>query len=100
MPGHPYTSIIGLAFLVLVLIGLAVSGWQSSPYFLHKTTFLVVVFGIPILYIALEIGWRIVRPNVVANTGDRLKAVWSDNGPTYGNKVSADDLDPDDSAIV
>ncbi|WP_284284447.1 hypothetical protein [Arsenicicoccus piscis] len=25
-----------------------------------------------------------MRPLVVANTGDRLKAVWSDNGPTYG----------------
>jgi L-asparagine permease len=100
MPGHPYTSIIGLVFLVLVLIGLAVSGWQSSPYFLHKTTFLVVVFGIPILAVALEIGWRIVRPNVVENTGDRLKAVWSDHGPTYGQGVGADDLEPDEKAVV
>src|SRR3954454_10751127 len=32
MPGSPYTSIIGLVFLVLVVIGMAISGWQSSPY--------------------------------------------------------------------
>jgi L-asparagine permease len=100
MPGHPYTSIIGLVFLVLVLIGLAVSGWQSSPYFFHKTTFLVVVFGIPILALALEIGWRVVKPKVVANTGNRLKAVWSNDGPTYGRNVSADDLEPDQNAVV
>jgi L-asparagine permease len=100
MPGHPYTSIIGLVFLVLVLVGLAVSGWQSSPYFFHKTTFLVVVFGIPILALALEIGWRVVKPKVVANTGDRLKAVWSNDGPTYGRDVSVDDLEPDENAVV
>jgi L-asparagine permease len=100
MPGHPYTSIIGLVFLFLVLIGLAVSGWQSSPYFLHKTTFLVVVFGIPVLALALEIGWRVVKPKVVANTGNRLKAVWSDDGPTYGRNVQPDDLEPDENAVV
>jgi L-asparagine permease len=100
MPGHPYTSIIGLVFLFLVLIGLAVSGWQSSPYFLHKTTFLVVVFGIPILALALEIGWRVVKPKVVANTGNRLKAVWSNDGPTYGRNVQPDDLEPDENAVV
>src|SRR4051795_8753328 len=77
MPGHPYTSIIGLVFLFLVLIGLAVSGWQSSPYFWHKTTFIVVVFGIPFLALVLELGWRAAKPKVVANTGNRLKAVWS-----------------------
>jgi L-asparagine permease len=100
MPGHPYTSIIGLVFLVLVLVGLAVSGWQSSPYFLHKTTFLVVVFGIPVLALALEIGWRVAKPKVVANTGNRLKAVWSDDGPTYGPRVGADDLEPDENSVV
>jgi L-asparagine permease len=100
MPGHPYTSIIGLVFLFLVLIGLAVSGWQSSPYFLHKTTFLVVVFGIPILAVVLEIGWRVVKPKVVANTGNRLKAVWSNDGPTYGRSVQPDDLEPDENAVV
>ncbi len=30
---------------------------------------------------------------VVENTGDRLKPVWSDDGPTYGPGVSPDDLD-------
>jgi L-asparagine permease len=100
MPGHPYTSIIGLVFLFLVLIGLAVSGWQSSPYFWHKTTFIVVVFGIPFLALVLELGWRAVKPKVVANTGNRLKAVWSDDGPTYGRDVQPDDLEPDENAVV
>ena len=72
---------------------MAISGWQSSPYFWHKINFLVVVFGIPILAVVLAIGWRVVKPAVVANTGDRLKSVWSDDGPTYGPGVSPDDLD-------
>jgi len=33
------------------------------------------------------------RVAVVANTGNRLKPVWSDDGPTYGPGVSPDDLD-------
>jgi L-asparagine permease len=93
MPGHPWTSIIGLVFLGLVVVGMAISGWQASPYLSHKVTFLVVVFGIPILAVALAIGWRLVKPAVIENTGDRLKAVWSDDGPTYGPGVSPDDLD-------
>jgi L-asparagine permease len=93
MPGHPWTSYIGLVFLVLVLVGMAISGWQASPYLSHKVTFLVVVFGIPILSAVLALGWKLVKPAVVANTGDRLKAVWSDDGPTYGPGVSPDDLD-------
>src|SRR4051795_3830862 len=56
MPGSPYTSYIGLAFLALVLVGMAISGWQSSPYFGHKVNFLVVVFGIPLIAIALAVG--------------------------------------------
>lgn len=91
-PGYPWTSYIGLAFLVMVLGGLAVSGWQASPDFWHKTNFLVVVFGIPILAVALWLGWRAVRPAVMKNTGGRIKAVWSNDGPTYGD-VDADDLD-------
>jgi L-asparagine permease len=92
-PGSPYTSYIGLAFLALVIVGMAISGWQSSPYLSHKVNFLVVVFGIPLIAIALAVGWRIVKPKVVENTGDRLKPVWSDDGPTYGPGVSPDDLD-------
>lgn len=38
-----------------------------------------------------------IKPKVVANTGDRLKAVWSNDGPTYGPRVGADDLDPAES---
>jgi L-asparagine permease len=93
MPGSPWTSYIGLVFLGLVLVGLAISGWQASPYLSHKVTFLVVVFGIPILTGVLALGWKLVKPAVIANTGDRLKAVWSDDGPTYGPGVSPDDLD-------
>jgi L-asparagine permease len=89
-PGSPWTSYVGLAFLVLVLLGMAVSGWKASPYFWHKTDFVVIIVGIPVLAVLLEIGWRVIKPNVVANTGNRLKAVWSDDGPTYGARVASD----------
>ncbi|SEQ01312.1 amino acid permease [Microlunatus flavus] len=94
-PGSPYTSYIGLAFLALVLIGLAVSGWQASDEFLHKTSFLCVVFGIPLLALALAIGWRVVKPRVMANTGGRIESVWTLDGPRYGNDVTPDALDRD-----
>ena len=93
-PGYPWTSYVGLGFLLLVLVGMAISGWQASPDFFHKTNFIVVVLGIPILAGILAIGWRFVRPLVVENTGNRLKPVWSDTGPTYGSDVDPDDLDP------
>jgi L-asparagine permease len=93
MPGHPYTSIAGLVFLGLVVVGMAISGWQSSPYLSHKVTFLVVVFGIPIIAAVLAIGWKLVRPAVVANTGNKIESVWTDDGPRYGAAVGADDLD-------
>jgi L-asparagine permease len=89
MPGSPYTSIIGLVFLALVLVAMAISGWQSSPLFGHKVNFLVVVFGIPVISVLLAIGWKVAKPAVVANTGNRLEAVWSDDGPTYGPAASA-----------
>jgi L-asparagine permease len=92
MPGYPWTSLGGLIFLGLVVVGMAISGWQSSLYFSHKVNFLVVVFGIPLIAIALAIGWRLVKPAVVANTGGRIEAVWSDDGPTYRG-VEPDDLD-------
>jgi L-asparagine permease len=99
-PGSPYTSIIGLVFLVLVLVGLAISGWQASPYLLHKTSFLVVVFGVPVLAVILAIAWRAVKPRVVENTGGRIESLWTLDGPRYAD-VSPDDLDPaDDAAIV
>ena len=94
MPGSPYTSIIGLIFLGLVVVGLAISGWQSSPHFGEKVDFLVVVFGIPILTVLLAIGWKVVKPAVIANTDGRIKAVWSNDGPTYGADTDPDDLDP------
>jgi L-asparagine permease len=93
MPGYPWSSYFGLGFLVLVLVGMAVSGWQSSPYFWHKVSFLVVVLGIPFLVIVLWIGWKVVKPRVVADTGGRIKAVWSNDGPTYPG-TRPEDLDP------
>ena len=99
-PGYPWTSYVGLAFLVLVVIGLAVQGWQHSPYFWKKTDFLVVVFGIPLIAVILQIGWMIVRPKVVANTGDRLKAVWSETGPTYGSEAIDLENEPIDPLLL
>jgi len=98
-PGSPYTSYIGMVFLVLVLVGLAISGWQSSPYLLHKTSFLVVVFGIPVLAAILAIAWRAVKPKVVANTGNKIESLWTLDGPRYRD-VTPDDLDPADDASV
>ncbi|WP_138733350.1 amino acid permease [Modestobacter excelsi] len=91
MPGHPYTSIIGLVFLFSIIIGLVITGWQSSPHFWEKTTFLVVVFGIPVIALALLAGWMVVRPKVIENTGGRTKAVWSKDGPTYPPPERSDD---------
>ena len=93
MPGSPYTSYVGLIFLGLIVIGLAISGWQASSDFWSKTDFLVVVLGIPIIAVVLTIGWLVVKPKVVENTNNRLKAVWSDEGPTYGDDIDPDDLD-------
>ena len=94
-PFSPWTSIIGLVFLVMVLIGIAISGWQSSPYFWHKIGFVVVVVGIPVLAAVIAIGWLFVRPKVVANTGGRLKSIWADDGPRYGDATLSE---PDDDA--
>jgi L-asparagine permease len=80
-PGSPWTSIIGLAFLGLVLVGMAISGWQSSDEFWHKTNFLVIVIGIPVIMILLAIGWRIAKPKVIANTDGRIGPIWTDSGP-------------------
>jgi L-asparagine permease len=91
MPGHPYTSIIGLIFLFSIIVGLAITGWQSSPHFWEKTTFLVVVFGVPVIALILALGWLVVRPKVEENTGGRTKAVWSKDGPTYPPPPRIDD---------
>lgn len=91
-PGYPVTSWIGLGFIVFVLVGMMISGWKASPHFWHKTDFVVVVFGIPVLALVMWIGWRVVKPRVAANTGDRLKAVWTLDGPTYPD-VDIDELD-------
>ena len=88
-PGSPWTSYIGLAFLVLVLVGMAVSGWQSSPYFWHKTDFIVVVIGIPVLVAILELGWLLVKPRVIEHTGGRIGSVWTDTGPRYPSEPAA-----------
>jgi L-asparagine permease len=69
-----------------------ISGWQSSPYFWHKTSFIVVVFGVPIIVGLLIGGWFIVRPKVMAHTNGQILAVWSDDGPTYPG-LTPDELD-------
>ena len=71
---------------------------MSSPYFWHKTGFIVVVIGIPVLFVLFELGWFIAKAGVVKQTGGRLKAVWSNDGPTYGSTVPADPIDPSDDA--
>lgn len=94
-PGYPWTSIIGLGFLVFVLVGIAISGWQSSPEFSHKINFIVVVFGIPILMGIMLLGWHFVKGKVIENTGGRIESVWTADGPRYGDVVIADPQDDD-----
>ena len=99
MPGSPHTSITGLAFLALVVVGMAVAGWESSPDFWHKTDFLVVVLGIPAYVGILAVGWRVVRPKVELNTGGRLAARWSKDGPTYPDAEVRDSVDVPDQML-
>ncbi|GAA1866214.1 amino acid permease [Pseudonocardia ailaonensis] len=80
MPGSPWTSYVGLGFLAFVIAGMAVSGWQSSEAFWHKTDFIVVVIGIPIIAVLLAIGWMIAKPKVLANTGGKIGPVWTLEG--------------------
>ncbi|WP_308467302.1 amino acid permease [Rathayibacter soli] len=83
MPGSPWTGYIGLAFLVFVVAGMAISGWQSSPYFWLKTGFIVVVIGIPALFIIFEVGWLIVKRRVAEQTHGRMLGKWTDTGRRY-----------------
>jgi L-asparagine permease len=84
-PGSPYTSIVGLTFIGLVLIGMGVSGWQSAPDFWHKTDFLVVVLGLPVIALVLTVGWRLARRRVLADTHGRLGSLWTLDGPRYAD---------------
>lgn len=88
-PGSPWTSWIGLGFLVFVVVGMAVSGWQSDPSFWHKTDFLVVVLGIPSIALLLWIGWLVARPKVVASAGGDIGPRW--RLPAKGAVASSDD---------
>jgi len=72
-------------------VGLAVSGWQSSPYFGHKVTFLVVVFGIPILAVLLGLGWKLVEPAFGQHQRPDQGGV-VERRPTYGPGVDPDAL--------
>jgi len=85
-PFSPWTSIVGLVFLALVIVGMAISGWQASPYFWEKTNFLVVVIGIPVITLLLGVGWLCARPKVMADTGGRMQSVWTDDGPRYADE--------------
>lgn len=82
-PGTPWTSYLGLAFLVFVIVGMAISGWQASPYFWHKTGFVVVVVGIPVLLVIFELGWLIVKGRVSAHADGRMLSKWTDTGLRY-----------------
>ncbi|MBS1672368.1 MAG: amino acid permease [Actinobacteria bacterium] len=82
-PGTPWTSYLGLGFLVFVIVGMAISGWQASPYFWHKTGFVVVVVGIPVLIVIFEIGWLIVKGRVRAHTDGRMLSKWTETGLRY-----------------
>ncbi|MBS1907038.1 MAG: amino acid permease [Actinobacteria bacterium] len=82
-PGTPWTSYLGLAFLVFVIVGMAISGWQSSPYFWHKTGFVVVVVGIPVLLVIFELGWLLVKGRVAEQTEGRMLSKWTDSGLRY-----------------
>lgn len=64
-PFAPWSSYAGLAFLVFVIVGMAISGWQSAPHFWGKGDFIVVVVGIPALAVVLVAGWFLVRRRVM-----------------------------------
>ncbi|OPF73193.1 L-asparagine permease [Streptomyces antioxidans] len=68
-PLAPWSSYIGLVFLLFVLVGMAISGWQSSPYFWEKKDFIVVVLGIPVLASLISAGWFVVRRRVREHAG-------------------------------
>ena len=73
---------------------MAVSGWQSSPYFWHKTDFIVVVLGIPFLAIVLDhrLGAGQAAAWSPTPTG-RIEAVWSDDRPDLQPRSTAEDPD-------
>ncbi len=54
-PGHPYTSVFGLVFLVAVIVALAISGWLDKSG--GRVDFYVVVVGIPVIAALLTMGW-------------------------------------------
>jgi len=87
-PGTPWTSYLGLGFLAFVIVGMAISGWQASPYFWHKTGFVVVVIGIPVLLVIFELGWLIVKGRVAAHTDGRMLSKWTDAGLRYPPRES------------
>lgn len=76
-PGYPWTSLFGLAFLVFVIVAMAIDGWISNPAYSDKTDFWVVVAGIPIIFAAIVVGWFFVRDKVSENTGGQLQSVWA-----------------------
>ena len=81
-PLAPFMSYVGLAFLLLVLVGMAYSGWKGAPEFWDKTNFIVVVVGIPVFVVVLVVGWFAVKPAVIEHTGGDLAAAWSlDDAP-------------------
>ncbi|RVU15136.1 amino acid permease [Streptomyces antnestii] len=76
MPFYPYGSYIGLVFLALVVVGMVISGWQSSPDFWGKTDFITIVIGVPVLALLMWLGWFLVKRNVAEHTGGKLDSRW------------------------
>ncbi|GAA1072865.1 amino acid permease [Tsukamurella spumae] len=86
-PLAPFMSYVGLAFLLLVIVGMAYSGWKGAPEFWDKTNFIVVVIGIPVFVVVLVAGWFAVKPAVVEHTGGDLAPSWSlDDAPNADKK--------------
>lgn len=76
-PGYPWTSLFGLAFLIFVIVAMAIDGWISNPDYSDKTDFWVVVGGIPIIFAAITVGWFFVRDKVSENTNGQLQSIWA-----------------------
>ncbi|MEW1654725.1 hypothetical protein [Streptomyces sp. NPDC093707] len=97
MPFHPYGSYLGLAFLALVVLGIVIQGWQSSPDFWGKTDFIAVVIGVPIVALIMQFGWSRVRRGVEEHTGGHLGPKWpiiDRNGRIHAQSTKAADREP------
>ncbi|MFJ5673635.1 hypothetical protein [Streptomyces sp. NPDC093097] len=97
MPFHPYGSYVGPAFLALVVLGVVIQGWKSSPDFWGKTDFIAVVIRVPIVALIMQFGWSRVRRGVEEHTGGQLGPKWpiiDRNGRVHSHSTKAADREP------